>query len=600
MLPAHTGAGQRHVSTSQLESSGRFAAGMSGTTHFGMPVPPPPPMPPPSVAGLPAHALNQREYQPHYAPRPDYKNNPNRPYSPLPPSSQGTSYPSHSKQANPLQTQLSYGSPGPFSHQQQHRASHYIPPRPPQNLYQHPSAQSSETSFQQRYDSPSEADFRGPQQPGSSGILRSGHAQSPSTSNTSFPITEDVAVVWTLERVVNYLDRHHIPTEWHTAFRNLNIYGVEFLELAQTQNHGLITHVLPEVMRLCPKADENKERAAAKNIKKMIRDFLKVAQTVDDSADFYSAPPLARTSGKRPVSTPRSVTMPVYSDLSPGFFGSEKTDYFTGNGEAHHRNGSSDSRTRNDFSKAALGSVDHVRHSPSNSESSFRDSTAGLGRPSLPTSPHGSPSLGYQVPQRHGHTNSTESATSMNHKPVEGKDEKALRILGVIPRGTKVAESPGHERRQDPLETQKHSGGNILNKVRQKFWPKEGGEGEGDSPTSPGKHPASANMPFISAENNGSSSSVDRASASSVEGRKHRNSTYGVANKKAKKYAFVTRDGRVWILVDITNTDSVDAIKREICLNLDIVDWGNAVIHLTEVGQEKYGNKYSTNLGQTR
>ncbi|KAF8250178.1 hypothetical protein K440DRAFT_174813 [Wilcoxina mikolae CBS 423.85] len=604
MLPVHNGAGMRHVSTSQLETSGRFGGGGGGGggqngNNFGtMAVPPPPPMPPPNASSLPAHALNQREYQPHYAPRPEYRaapNSVNYPYSPQPPSSSHSASGMYSNRPPP---------PPPLQVPHQY-PQHYNHARPQQlDMYRNQSAQSSESSFL-RLESSSDSDYtnsmpgnRGPQSAGGagSGISRTGHTQSPlaTSSSTSFPITQDAANLWTLDRVISYLDRHHYPIQWHQAFKNLDIHGIQFLELAQ--NQGLFTYILPEVMRICPNADETKERLAAKNIKKMIREILRLAAyTSDDNYDLHSALAGNRQQGRRPMSaTTRSCTMPVMSDS--GFNGSFSSEHFNGNGngESQHRPSGSDSasRGRNEFSRAALNSVDPIRHSPSNSESSSRDQTGGPGRPSLPTSPHGSPSLGFQLPSRHGHSNSTESV-NLNYRAGEGKnDKKALHVLGLLPSRSNAdkAESPHGSGRQDSFDhQQKHGGGKILEKVRKKLWPRDGENNDGGSPTSPGMRHTIASLPFAAGESNGSSSSIDRVSVSSVDGgHRHRSSFGQITTKNKSTYILVTRNGKVWILVDITHMESAGTVRMEICLSLEINDWSTAAIHLTEVGQKPH------------
>ncbi|CCX16468.1 Similar to MAP kinase kinase kinase mkh1; acc. no. Q10407 [Pyronema omphalodes CBS 100304] len=598
MLPLHTGGGMRHVSTSQLETSGRFAGGGQNVNHFGsISVPPPPPIPPPAAPGLPAHALNQREYQPHYAPRPEYRsvstsaatNGVNYPYSPQPPGGQGGMY---TTRPNPPPLQVPH--------------HYYSSARQQPDMYRSQGQQ--DTSFL-RLSDVTESDFtlgnhggnsKGPQSAGgtSTGITRTGHAQSPlaTSSHSSFAITQDVAIVWTLDRVASYLERHQYPREWQQAFRNLDIYGQQFLELSQ--NQGLFTQVLPEVMRLCPQSDEPQQRANAKNMKKMIRDVLKLASyTKDDSFDLHSAPVGRRN--PRPMSaTTRSCTMPVMTDggFNPSF-SSEST--LNGSGDTLHRPTPSDSslRGRDQFTKAALNSVEHVRHSPSNSESSIRDQSNGPGRPSVPASPHDSPGIGYSLPRGHGHTNSSDSAMSLNFRAADSKgDKKALHVLGLLPsRSNDKSNSETHPSiRQDSFETHQqktHGGGKILDKVRKKFWPKD--DDNEHSPTSPGSMWKLSSLPFGTGESNGSSSSIDKVSVSSTDINGHRK---GPSHSKTKPlYVLVTMNGKVWVLVDVTHTETPGAVRMEICSSLDINDWTGATLHLCEVGQKPHDEILSDN-----
>jgi mitogen-activated protein kinase kinase kinase len=181
----------------------------------------------------------------------------------------------------------------------------------------------------------------------------------------------------------------------------------------------------------------------------------------------------------------------------------------------------------------------------------------------------------------------------------EGKaDRKALHVLGILPRGSTDKTDSHESNRQNSLDQQqqqqpRHGGGKILDKVKRRFFSKDGESHDDVSPTSPGWKHSLPNLPFASAEYNGSSSSIDRVSISSVDGmRRHR--TSNAASNKAS-YAFVTKDGRVWILIDVTHIETPYALRREICANLDINDWENATITLAEIGQKAPHGK--TSLG---
>lgn len=469
------------------------------------------------------------------------------------------------------------------------------------------------------------------------GITRSSHVshsqQSPLVaSNSAGPLSPDVATVWTLDRVVAYLDRHEFSQEWQQAFRNLNIYGKEFLEMGQHNSTSLLQHVHPEVLRICgPNADLAKERQAARNIKKMVREMLKLSEGVPNTppssapnhqttssterGESPSKQP-ARTAGslaspdQKRFSTVRSTTLPLmHTDGTNSSSNSNEPFMSRGSSESvlpHRANGlDSVSRGRNEYSKGALGSVDQVqgRHSPSNSETSIRETSDGYGygsagRSTLASSPRSSPSLGYQpISARHGKSNSTESIASstVSHRPGDGKGkEKALLVLGITnPHQQPVVRSDTHETRS--------GGTKIVDKFRKRFRSRSESKDDDsmdngdDSPTSPGLRSGGSNLPFAISEHNTSDSSLDQNSISSVDGLRgrHRRSANGGAGQanQGKKFIFVTRDGKIWVLVDISNLDSVDAIRKEICDNLMISEWDVAQIHLTEVGQAANGTE---------
>lgn len=392
------------------------------------------------------------------------------------------------------------------------------------------------------------------------------------SSSSALSINPDVAALWTLERVLGYLERHHYATEWQQAFKNLNIHGEVFLELAQ--NQGLLTYILPEVMRINPNADESSEAVSARNIKKMIRELLRVANSVEENEH-----PVSRA---QRFNNRRSSTMPANYQEKNGSVSEHSFGPSRGSSEtsiAPQRPPPS----RNDTSKSVLGSVDNIRHSPSNSETNLR---------SIQASPQASANLNTGGAIRHGHTPSTESVASstVGHRPGDGKgDKKALIMLGLAPR---------HEKPESPLDKSasrmdfpehRHGGGKILEKVRKKFWPhREGGEDD-DSPTSPGwRGMMPPTLPFAS-ENNGSSSSIDRASISSMDTSRRARAHSGRLPFSSKpSYALATRDGRVWYTIELTELSTGDAVRKEICNNLNILEWEGTSVYLTEVGQSTH------------
>lgn len=543
-------------------------------------------------------------------------------------------------------------------HIHHHHPPHH-PQRPPPEvpMYRQPSTQSSESLTSFARTESSESDYMTPatiHSTGSSvavqsgnrsvsasnqnppgGITRSSHVshsqQSPLVaSNTTGPLSPDIATVWTLDRVISYLDRHEFSSEWQQAFRNLGIHGQEFLEMGQHNSTSLLQRVHPEVLRICgPNADPLKEKQAAKNIKKMVREILRLTREIPNTPPSSGPNPQNSTSAERgespskqPVAanqgpgrspirySARSTTLPVMHNNDGSNYSSTLSDqppFQRGSSEnSFHRTTGSDSlpRGRSEFSNRALASVDQVqgRHSPSNSETSIREPPEGYGynsngKPSISSSPRGSPSIGYQsISTRHGKSNSTESiasSTTMSHRAGDGKGkEKALLVLGL----TQPHQPPTP--RQDTHEM-KSSGTKFFEKVRKRIRKESKDEesmgNEDDSPTSPSWRSGVPNLPFAIPENNTSDSSLDRHSISSVDGLRGRqknmrlvNGTTGAGNQ-TKKFVFVTKDGRIWVLVDVTNLETVDILRKVICGELGISEWEYASIHLTEVGHGPSG-----------
>ena len=46
----------------------------------------------------------------------------------------------------------------------------------------------------------------------------------------------------------------------------------------------------------------------------------------------------------------------------------------------------------------------------------------------------------------------------------------------------------------------------------------------------------------------------------------------------------------MFALVDLTELETPDAIRKALCMSLNVQDWDNAAIYHTEVGQFEHGN----------
>lgn len=677
-----SGAATGGVGGASGNGGGQFSMGSPPPMHMAILPPPPPPPPPPPLPKDPGYhpgyatavrshgregMMSYYGHQQHLQQQPQqqygaYTPHQHPPLSSSVPKAQLTplSVPLHNG-VNPANASAVNGNGVYTPHIHHHHLPPHHPQRPPPEvpMYRQPSAQSSEslTSFVRTESS--ESDYMTPatvhstgssivvqtgnrsvsasnQNP--SGITRSSHVshsqQSPLVaSNSAGPLSPDVATVWTLDRVVNYLDRHEFSQEWQQAFRNLNIYGKDFLDMGSHKSTSLLQHVHPEVLRICgPSADPAKEMQAAKNIKKMVREILKLSREVPNtppssapnhqifSAERGESPSKqpaqstgsARSPNQKRFSTVRSTTLPVV--LTDGSNNSSNEPFLSRGGSEsmlQNRTAGSDSvsRGRNEFTKGALGNVDQVqgRHSPSNSETSIRDPSDGYGygsagKSTLASSPRSSPSLGFQsISTRHGKSNSTESVASstVSHRAGDGKGkEKALIVLGI---------TPGHQQpspRHDTHEM-KSGGTKIVDKFRKRFRREarddDSMDNGDDSPTSPSWRSQVPNLPFAIPEHNTSDSSLDRHSIPSEDGlrgrhKNPRSTGGGTAGNQGKKFVFVTRDGKIWVLVEISNLDTVDAVRKEICENLAISEWDAAQIHLTEVGQGATGIFYSSHI----
>ena len=312
-------------------------------------------------------------------------------------------------------------------------------------------------------------------------------------------------------------------------------------------------------------------------------------------------------------SHPRSSTLPVYNSKN-GSQGSTPSE--PGHVDSFSQN------PRAEFSRNILNNLGpRGKHSPSASRD---NSSTGVG-----PSPNGSPALGYVTPNSDG-----SSATYSHGRPDHAKSSSIDSIskagsynrAGTYGpgyadsiRGGSATDAPMSARfyenrrngqdntRPSPLDggrqwstetapNVKEPSKSIFSKVwnRKKHDPSQPSPEEPplDSPTSPVSiRPVLPALPFAKQPNGSDMSLVPRPPSASTISEEEKPGQRLMASAKSlltKKYIFITPDHWNYRLVDITNMDTAEALRKEMCSRLAIRDSEYAQIYITEPGQAEH------------
>jgi mitogen-activated protein kinase kinase kinase len=332
---------------------------------------------------------------------------------------------------------------------------------------------------------------------------------------------------------------------------------------------------------------------------------------------------LTANSGSR-NSHPRSSTLPVYSKQSSQ--GSTPSD------PVHAESFGGHSRAAEQNYRNALNNLgQRGRHSP-NASGDVINAAAGI----LP-SPSGSPALGHVAPSPggysgtspssygHSKSNSIDSVGKGNIHPRAGPGYAESLRNGI---GTSTGEGSTsarfYERRngQDGTRPSPLEGGRLwfnenpppgkepskgfLSKIMHRSKKNDGAqpspeEAPLDSPTSPVslRHLVPA-VPYAKAGTNGSDMSlVPRPASTSTLAEEDRFGSRGIGTPKGtptKRFIFVTPDRWNYRLIDVTDMDSAEVIRKSICSELNLPDPQHTQIFLTEPGQADHDDPLSDNL----
>jgi mitogen-activated protein kinase kinase kinase len=475
------------------------------------------------------------------------------------------------------------------------------------------------------------------------------HSSNSNTSNTTSSPQVDPAADWPMPRVVELLLDHGFSRDWQETVKAMNMHGNEFLDLGRGKGRlGKVQSMLPTLAQQCTNSgtgwDQSRESEEGKRLRKLIRKVVetgtpgspKITATKRDSSrgppgaqrsyqvgstpttggedgspGLQLSPAGLPTSGQAGWKEPRkhsnrSSTMPIFNHSA---------------GTASESNLSGSHRT--EISKQILSSVDDSsarRHSPSTSIDHGRDPPGSAGLRNEGLRPHGSPQREIGSPRimplsaspsnvgnlavspRFGHhkSNSTDSMISttavhgiVSPPPMQQKFE--TRRNGVDGTRPEVSRNQGSE--EVLSATTKEPSKGFLDKFRKKK--KDGSHPSPessnlDSPTSPVNYkntPPSAG-PF-SKGTNASDTALDRSgSAWDFGGNAGRGRAQSRGNPR-KQYVFVTVDGWHYTLLDVTEIESPDVLRKVICHYLQVHDGDFAQIFVTEPGQIQHDSPLS-------
>jgi mitogen-activated protein kinase kinase kinase len=336
---------------------------------------------------------------------------------------------------------------------------------------------------------------------------------------------------------------------------------------------------------------------------------------------------LTSNSGSR-QSHPRSSTLPVYSKHSSQTstpIDPVHGDSFGGHGRA--------AAAEQNYRNALNNSGQRGRHSP-NASSDVVNAATGF----VP-SPNGSPALGHVIPSpggnsgispsSHGHSKSSsvdlanKAAVHLRTGTVGPGYADSLRngmgsASGEVPlsgrfyenrrngqEGTRPSPLEGRHWSNESAPVSKEPSKGFLSKFMHRGKKNDGAqpspeEQQLDSPTSPaGTRPLVPTVPHSKGANGSDMSLLPRPASTSTLAEEERFRPHrvdAVKGKSMKIFIFVTPDGLNYRLIDITEIDSAEALRRVICSELNLHDPQYTQIFLTEPGQTDHDEPLSDNM----
>ncbi|KAJ5749985.1 hypothetical protein N7533_007013 [Penicillium manginii] len=445
----------------------------------------------------------------------------------------------------------------------------------------------------------------------------------------------EAAIYWPLDRVLMWLAKMGFSNDWQETFKSLELQGADFLELGLAWggrgNLGKIHKVVyPQLAKECARSgtgwDSTREREEGLRLRKLIRSINDGNPDSSISTPLRQEPPAfplsstdtGTTFHPAQISEPRSAgPTPGVNDISPGQLAelhastqSQKqgphlrsvtqplpAGYESPKYESPIREHST--LQRSEYSRNTLAQMnDHKRQSPS--LSSDHGTFSGSSRRPQDSPKSGSPALQYASPSYQGLTststgdltlgryehsrgNSADSTGRGNGNVGRYYDNRRQGHEGARPSPQETNSRPWSG--ETPTSYREHNKG-FLNMFKRKARANEyPSPEEQHSPSSPEPRPNGSGgsyTPYSKPGFNISDMSLgDRPSSSAT---------------KVKRWVFATTDGLNYRLIDVSDMESVEALRAGICKDLGLNDWASAQIFLTEPGQHHHDDPMSDTM----
>ena len=441
------------------------------------------------------------------------------------------------------------------------------------------------------------------------GRSRAGSSSVPSPS-------QEYAAQWPLEKVLQWLAANGFSQDWQETFKQLSLQGSDFLELGRSANGRgnakMHQVVYPQLAKVCSKnktgRDQAKEREEGKRMRKLIRRLVEepgsaglghrrresgILASASTEGGVENSPSLGRheftglegspskqlpaqfsgTSGSK-NSQPRSTTLPLYSKHSSQ--GSTPSEPSHVDSLSSHNPRSVLNNLGPKGRQSPCASLDGVSHSPNGSPA------LGHVAPLVTSYPHGRP--------EHSKSNSVDSVSRPSEPSTAGRFYEGQSRRNAHETSRLSPLEGGRPSSNENAPTNREHAKGFLSKFmnRKKHDGNQPSEDQQlDSPTSP----VSLRLQHIKPGVNGSDALLvprpASASAAMEEEKPVRGKLVGRASP-ARRFIFVTRDYWNYRLIDVTDVDSAEGLRKLICLELDIADVESAQIFVTQPGQSEH------------
>ncbi|KAK6852292.1 hypothetical protein PG995_012417 [Apiospora arundinis] len=416
-------------------------------------------------------------------------------------------------------------------------------------------------------------------------------------TNTPSNIPPEMAARWPLDHVLLWLASNQFSKDWQETFKALNLCGAKFLELGSGQhgrgNFGMMhQQVYPRLATECINSytgwDPTREREEGKRMRRLVRNIVHgggVSVSTGSRPDSHSRKDSLNASqgagtdiespntpikapgpgfGSRRFSQTRSTTMPTLSSNTMSSDSNHRTLLKNLDVERSQRHSPGAGEIGNSSSRGSAPRSDSPGGSPKPNSAVFSHSTGNLSA----SSPSG----------RFGHRsrNSTDSVSSNAAIYGSGVPPEASAYLRSGLNGSRSPHEPGDRSAgTEPPASAKGDNSSLFGFLkRNKHKQREDGTfpspKEAESPTSP---------ELLKSSGTGGSHDAANFDALSFRSRKE---------NAPRAYLLATVNGWDYRMCVVTDCETAQEIRENICANLGIHDPRSVQLYLTELGRVEH------------